>query len=70
MTQYERYESYLLRLWQTTEGGHAVWHGSLEAVSDGHRYGFATPDALMAFLRARMDGERPPDLPPDARHES
>jgi hypothetical protein len=47
--------SYLLRLWQTEQGGAWVWRASLESASDrsgrpGERWFFATLAELYAFL--------------------
>ena len=43
--------SYLLRLWQVRRCGDLVWQASLQSVGTGERTGFATVDALLAFLR-------------------
>lgn len=45
------YLSYLLRLWQTRRAGELVWRASLENPHTGERRGFATLEALFAFLR-------------------
>ena len=52
------YLSYLLRLWRVRgdEGAHQlaekpVWRASLESPFTGERMGFASLDALFAFLR-------------------
>ena len=45
------YLSYLLRLWQVQENEHTTWRASLESSHTGERWGFATLDALCAFLR-------------------
>ena len=49
-----RYLSYLLRLWQEHDQGAVVWRASLERPGTGERYGFADPEALFTFLRARL----------------
>ena len=36
-----RYESYLLRLWESDEDGQLIWRASLESTDTGERYGFA-----------------------------
>jgi hypothetical protein len=46
-----RYLSYLLRLWQIRSGGELVWRASLESARTGERTGFASVDALFAFLQ-------------------
>jgi hypothetical protein len=51
------YLSYLLRLWRVSgDGGthrkeKTVWRASLESPHTGERMGFASLDALFAFLR-------------------
>jgi hypothetical protein len=50
-----RYLSYLLRLWQTKSGGEMVWRASLEDSQTGERQGFASLDALFAFLRQQTE---------------
>jgi hypothetical protein len=54
-TQEQRdYFSYLLRLWRVgTEK--AVWRASLESPHGGERIGFASLDALFAFLRQQTN---------------
>jgi hypothetical protein len=57
------YLSYLLRLWRVGgDGGthreeEAVWRASLESPLTGERIGFASLDALFAFLRQQTDDE-------------
>jgi hypothetical protein len=45
------YTSYLLRLWPVEDKGRLVWRASLESPQSGKRWGFASLDALFAFLR-------------------
>ncbi|MBN1217801.1 MAG: hypothetical protein JXM69_02645 [Anaerolineae bacterium] len=45
-----RYLSYLLRLWQTSDGVVQVWRASLERPGDKKRYGFANLQQLIDFL--------------------
>ncbi len=55
-----RYCSYLLRCWQEPSLVHlrpAAWRFSLENPHTGQRHGFATFDALMAFLRNILEDE-------------
>ena len=47
------YQSYLLRLWQETNGSHLQWRASLESAQTGDIYRFASMEALFAFLRRR-----------------
>ena len=54
----ERYISYLLRLWQATDGDQVVWQASLENAQTGERRGFADLDALLNFLRQTTDTEQ------------
>jgi hypothetical protein len=58
----QRYLSYLLRLWQTSDGGEHVWRASLECPGTGERRGFASLKDLFDFLHAQTgqaeeDGE-------------
>lgn len=48
-----RYQSYLLRLWQTASEGQQVWQASLEHPGSGERQGFANLQALFDFLVAQ-----------------
>jgi hypothetical protein len=49
------YQSYLLRLWESNEKGEHVWRASVESPLTGERRGFATLQALFAFLRAQTE---------------
>jgi len=53
MEKQQRYLSYLLRLWQTSDGGQQVWRVSLECPGTGERQGFASLKDLMDFLYAQ-----------------
>lgn len=57
------YLSYLLRLWRTPTPGKAAWRASLENPQTGERRGFASLDAMVAFLRQQID------LAPDRQGE-
>jgi hypothetical protein len=50
------YHSYLLRFWEERGDSPAVvvWRFSLEDPLTGRRHGFATLDALTAWLRAEL----------------
>ncbi|MCP4539358.1 MAG: hypothetical protein GY832_19655 [Chloroflexi bacterium] len=49
--------SYLLRLWQTSGEGDAVWRALLENPFTGERHGFASLQDLFAFLQTRVDAK-------------
>jgi hypothetical protein len=51
----QRYLSYLLRLWQTSNGEKQVWRASLESPGTGKRQGFASLDALFEFLQTQAE---------------
>ena len=59
----QRYLSYMLRLWETTNGESHVWRASLESPGSGQRRGFVSLQSLMVFLEAEMrsDGEQSHD---------
>jgi hypothetical protein len=45
------YQSYLLRLWRADGDDEPIWRAALEDTLSGERYGFATVEALVGFLR-------------------
>jgi hypothetical protein len=47
------YLSYLLRMWQTSDGEECTWCASLEQPGTQKRQGFATLDELFEFLREK-----------------
>jgi hypothetical protein len=53
--EHRRYASYLLRLWPVRSEDGITWRASLESADTGERKGFASLDALFAFLRQRTD---------------
>jgi hypothetical protein len=55
-TQPPRYLAYLVRLWQVQDQGEFVWRASLEDAHTGERHGFASLEALVAFLVAETGG--------------
>ncbi len=63
MSRQRRYLSYMLRLWETSNGETQIWRASLESPGSGQRRGFASLQGLMAFLEAeiRSQGEQPRD---------
>jgi hypothetical protein len=52
-TQPRRYLAYMLRLWQVDGEGGPTWRASLESPHTGERHGFASLEALCAFLREK-----------------
>jgi len=48
------YLSYLLRLWETSDGERKVWHASLESPGTGDRRSFADVQTLFDFLQQEM----------------
>ncbi len=55
MDKISRYQSYLLRFWQVSEGGRPALRISLENTQTRERHGFTDLEALLAFLRARIE---------------
>ncbi len=55
-----RYESYLLRLWESDGAGELIWRASLESTDTGERHGFADLVSLFAYLETVCQ-----TLPPD-----
>ena len=53
MTKKQRYLSYLLRLWQTSDGKKQIWHASLQSPNTQERRGFASLEELMDYLKAQ-----------------
>lgn len=51
----QRYQSYLLRLWQTRDGEKQVWRASLESPGTGQRHGFASLEELFSFLQVQVN---------------
>ena len=47
------YLSYLLRMWQTSDGEECTWCASLEQPGTEKRQGFACLDDLFDFLREK-----------------
>ena len=48
------YLSYLLRLWQTSDGEKEIWRASVERPGTGERCSFADVQALFEFLQREM----------------
>ncbi len=55
-----RYQAYLLRCWQETSAGVTTWRFSVEVVRTGEWHGFASLEAVMDFLRRRLEGKQAP----------
>jgi hypothetical protein len=55
-----RYESFLLRLWESDQAGELIWRASLESTDTGVRRGFADLVSLFAYLETVCE-----TLPPD-----
>jgi len=55
MTRKPRYLSYLLRLWETSDGEERIWRASLESPGSGQRRGFASLKDLACFLEAQTE---------------
>jgi hypothetical protein len=51
----QRYLSYLLRLWQTSDGRKQIWRASLESPASGERQGFASLKDLFDFLQTQTE---------------
>jgi hypothetical protein len=61
MAKQRRYLSYLLRLWQTSDGDRQVWRVSLESPGTGERRGFAGLEEMLDFLLAQTEQVEPQD---------
>lgn len=61
-----RYDSFRLRVWRSIRLGRTQWSARLEELKDGRQTQFASLDALVAHLRARLDPEEPVDPPSPA----
>jgi hypothetical protein len=48
------YLSYLLRLWETSDGEKDIWRASVERPGTGERQSFADVQALFDFLQREM----------------
>jgi hypothetical protein len=58
MNERQRYLSYLLRIWQTSDEAEQIWRASLEIPGTGERQGFASLEDLFDFLRTQT---KPPN---------
>ncbi len=62
------YLAYMLRLWRVGSGDELAWRASLESPHTGERHGFASLEALFAFLEDQakskpIQPEEPPAAP-------
>jgi hypothetical protein len=57
MAQKQRYLSYLLRLWQTSDGKKHIWRASLQSPNTQERRGFASLEELMDYLETQTGHE-------------
>jgi hypothetical protein len=57
----QHYLSYLLRLWQASEGDTQVWRASLDSPGTRERQGFASLEDLFDFLQAQTGSQSEPD---------
>jgi len=62
-----RYLSYLLRMWETSDGEKMIWRASLESPGSGERRGFANLQGLLDFLADQTERQDEADLGPDAQ---
>lgn len=56
------YLSYLLCLWQASDGETLVWRASLESPSTRERQGFASLEVLFDFLESQIMSQNEQDL--------
>ena len=54
-----RYDSFRLQVWRSIRLDRVQWSARLEELQDGRQTQFASLDALVAHLRARLDPEEP-----------
>jgi hypothetical protein len=55
MVEQPGYQAYMLRLWRVDTGRGPVWRASLESPHTGERRGFASLEALFAFLTEKTE---------------
>ncbi len=58
-----RYESFLLRVWESDQAGELIWRASLESTDTGERRGFTDLDGLFAYLEKVCQTLPPDDAP-------
>ena len=65
MHEVERpYLTFLLRLWRVKDAPGQLWRASLVSSETAERYGFATLDALFAFVFDLTSGSAEPESSP------
>jgi hypothetical protein len=55
MAKKQRYLSYLLRLWQTSDRKEQIWRASLQSPNSEVRRGFANLEELIDFLETQTE---------------
>jgi hypothetical protein len=55
MTKQHRYLSYLLRMWQTSDGKKTVWRASLQSPGSEEQHGFASLEELTDFIKTQAE---------------
>jgi hypothetical protein len=55
MTERRRYLSYLLRMWQTSDGRETVWRALLQSPDGKERHGFASLEELTDFIKDQAE---------------
>jgi hypothetical protein len=66
MNRQPRYLSYMLRLWETSNGERQIWRASLESPGSGERQGFASLQSLLEFLEAQTEHQDEQDSEPES----
>ena len=72
-SRHPRYQAYLLRFWQEQREHpdlSGTWRFSLEDPQSGERRGFASLEALTAFLRQATSGPGPATPHPESETDS
>ncbi len=69
MTRPRCYLAFMLRLWQVGGEGEPAWRASLESPHTGERRGFASLEALFAFLEEQTRSTDDPSATNSERKE-
>jgi hypothetical protein len=59
--KHERYQAYLVRLWQVSGGERPAWRASIEDPHTGERRGFPNIASLFAFVNEQIGNAADPD---------
>ena len=59
----ERYQSYLLRVWQTDDQDEPAWRVQIECLGTGERKGFSSLEGLYRFLAQQTELQGPVTRP-------